>query len=198
MSQRTLQPRTLVLVIMVLAVATVRVIQSSNVFGLLSNFTPVGAMALFAGCYFKDRVKGFIVPLAALWLSDLFVNRIYYYDHWTFSYDGALWVYATFALVVVIGQLIRKVTFNNVIIASVAAALVHFIVTDFAVWIGGGTDITTGLPFTRDWSGLMECYALALPFLRNMLIGNLVFSGILFGGFEWMQRRYPSLRPQQA
>ena len=91
-------------------------------------------------------------------------------------------------------MLIKKVNFQNVILAGVSAALLHWFVTDFGVWIGGGRDFTTGLPFTQDWSGFVRCLTLALPFLRNMIIGNLVFCGILFGGFEWLQVRYPVLR----
>ncbi len=54
-------------------------------------------------------------------------------------------------------------------------------------------DITTGKPFTRDLSGLIRCYTLGLPFLKNTLLSNLVFSGIFFGLFAWMERKIPAL-----
>ncbi len=196
MSLKSLQPRTATLIIMILLAAAYRLVQSSNVFSIMSNVTPVGAIALFGGCYFADRWKAFLIPIVALWISDVFLNRIFYFDHWVLFYSGAWLVYGTFALMVVIGQLIKKVSFASVALGGISAALLHWLVSDLGVWIGG-IDFTTGLPFTKDWAGLMKCYVLALPFLRNMLIGNLVFCGILFGGFEWMQQRYPSLALQE-
>ncbi|MBY0434914.1 MAG: hypothetical protein K2U26_12465 [Cyclobacteriaceae bacterium] len=198
MSLKTLQPRTTTLIIMIVLAAAYRLFQSSNVFSIMSNVTPVGAIALFGGCYFADKWKAFLVPLLSLWISDILLNRILYFDHWSLFYEGSGWIYGSFALIVVIGQLMKKVTFTNVIVAAIAAALVHWLVADFGMWIGGGRDITTGLPFTKDLSGLIKCYGLALPFLKNMLIGNLVFSGLLFGAFEWMQRKYPALQLQRA
>ena len=194
MSINTLQPRTLILITMIFMAASYRLFQSSPIFSFMSNLTPFGAMAIFGGCYFKDKWKAVLIPVLALWISDIFVNRYYYTDRWVFFYGGMLWVYGTFAFTVGIGMLIRKVTVVHVIGAGLGAALLHWLVTDFGVWIGGSIDITTGLPFTKDWNGFLKCLGLALPFLRNMAIGNLVFCGILFGAFEWMQRHYPALR----
>jgi hypothetical protein len=182
----------MLLILMVLMAAAFRLVQSSPVFSILSNVTPVGAIAIFGGVYFADRWKAFIVPLAALWLSDLFLNRMYYSDHWMFFYSGMVWTYGSFAAMVLIGMLIRKPTFTNVAVAAVGAALTHWVISDMGVFLFG-TDITTGLPFTKDFSGFAKCLGLAIPFLRNMAVGNLVFCGVLFGSFEWMQRRYPAL-----
>ena len=72
----------------------------------------------------------------------------------------------------------------------------HWLVSDLGVWLGGGTDITTGLPYTRDWHGIIMCYYLALPFMKNLLIGNLIFGTIFFGVFELLQKRFPVLQLQ--
>jgi len=198
MSIKSVNPRTTVLIAMIIVAAAFRLVQSSPVFSLLSNFSPVGAIALFGGCYFADRWKAFLVPLATLFISDVLLNRIYYFDHWTFFYSDAYWIYGSFALVVMLGHFIKKVSVLNVIAAGIGAGLIHWIVSDFGMWATGGRDVTTGLPFTPDVSGLMKCYYLALPYLRNMIVGNLVFCGILFGAFEWMKSRYPRLHLQHA
>ncbi|MCH9112749.1 hypothetical protein G5S93_15640, partial [Legionella pneumophila serogroup 1] len=112
-------------------------------------------------------------------------------------YSGWYWTYGAFALMVLIGSQIKNVSFKTVIAGAVGAALLHWIVTDCGVWLGGGTDITTGLPYTRDWNGLVKCHILAIPFMKNMLIGNLVYGAVLFGGFEWLQKRYPALLSMQ-
>lgn len=134
-----------------------------------------------------------------MWLTDILLNRFFYFGEWVFFYDGFAWVYISFALMVLIGGLlIKKVLASSVLLAGVAGALVHWIVSDFGVWLGGGIDVTTGLPFTRDFMGYLKCLYLALPFMKNLLLGNLVFGAVLFGSFELMQRRYPKLQLQSA
>lgn len=188
-----ISPRTAVLILMIVLAVSYRLLQSNPVFSILSNLTPFGAVALFGGHYFRDKWKAILVPIVALLVSDILLNRLYYYDHWVFYYDGMLWVYGAFAATVVMGMFMGKVTQLRVIWFGIGAAFLHWFISDLGLWIGGGIDITTGLPFTKDWNGLVKCLALALPFLRNMLIGNLVFCGVLFGSFEWMRRRYPAL-----
>lgn len=196
MSIRNIQPRTAVLITMILLAAAYRLVQSSPVFSILSNLTPFGAMALFGGYYFKDKWKAVLIPVAALWISDIFLNRFYYTDEWVFFYGGQLWVYGTFVATVGLGMVMGRPSVLRVAGFGVGAALLHWLVTDFGVWLGGSTDITTGLPFTKDWSGFIKCLTLALPFLRNMIIGNIVFCGVMFGAFEWMQRKYPAISYQ--
>ena len=108
MSLKSIQPRTTVIILMIALATAFRLIQSSNVYSILSNFTPVGAIALFGGCYFRDRWKAFLIPLVALWLSDVLINRIYYFDSWMLYYSGAYWSYGSFALMVVIGHFIKN------------------------------------------------------------------------------------------
>ena len=187
MSLKSFQPRTTALILMILVAAAFRLVQSSNVFSILSNVTPVGAIALFGGCYFKERWKAFLVPLLTLALSDLLLNRLLYFDHWTFYYSGVIWIYGSFALMVIIGQFIKKVTVLQVAVAGIIAAITHYVISDFGVWV-------TGSLYTLDMSGFLQCYYMALPFLRNMLVGNLVFCAVLFGAFEWMQVKFPVLR----
>ena len=38
--------------------------------------------------------------------------------------------------------------------------------------------------YTKSISGLAECYYLAIPFFRNTVLGDLVYSGIFFGVYN--------------
>lgn len=192
MSLSNLQPRTTLLIALIVLAAAFRLLQSSPVFSILSNVTPVGAIALFGGVYFSDRWKAFLVPMLALWVSDIFLNRMYYSDTWIFFSSGMLWTYGSFAVMVIIGTFINRVNFLTIGLAGIGAALAHWVISDIGVWLGG-TDFTTGLPFTKDFAGFAKCLGLAVPFLRNMAVGNLVFCGVLFGAFEYAQQRYPLL-----
>jgi hypothetical protein len=153
------------------------------------NFTPVGALCLFGGAYFTQRWAAFAVPLAALIVSDL-VLAVSLYDSSSLLYVPPS--YLGFALVVGLGLMLRgRTRVLPVTAAAVVAALLHHLVTNFAVWVF--QDI-----YPRTAEGLIACYVAAWPFLQNMLAANLIFCGILFGGFAWAQRQFPILRESAA
>lgn len=182
-----------VLCVFILVAGMIRLFNSFNP-NAIANFTPLGAMALFGGAQFTSRWKAYLLPLATLWLTDIILNRFLYFDKWVFFYDGFLWVYGTFALIVVFGQyFIRHISVKNVVVAAFAAALGHWLITDFGVWLGGGTNPATGLPYPKTLKGFWECLFMALPFLKNFLIGTLCYSAILFGGYALAQQRFPVL-----
>src|SRR5215208_3362756 len=62
------------------------------------NFTPIGAMALFGGAYLGRRALAFAAPLAALLLSDALIG----------FHTGMAFVYASVALIVVIGWIVLQ------------------------------------------------------------------------------------------
>jgi len=45
---------------------------------------------------------------------------------------------------------------------------------------------------------LITCYAAGIPFLKNTLLGDLVYWSVLFGAFEFAQYKFPVLRYNQA
>lgn len=199
MSLSKINPRTSLLLLFIAVTAALRLFNAGSASLPLANFTPIGAMALFGGAYFKTTWKRYFFPLLALFASDVVMMKTVYASHSNgLLYAGWYWTYLAFASMVLIGQCIKKVSLTSVLAGAVAAALSHWIITDLAVWMSGGMDVTTGLPYTRDMHGLVQCYVLAIPFLKNMMVGNLVYGGILFGGFEYLQKRYPALQLQGA
>lgn len=160
-----------------------------------AGFTPIGAMGLFGGAYFSSRRRAFLFPLLTLSISDLIINIFVFDGKYGVMYGGWYIIYGIFVLVVLFGKwIIPKVNIKNVILASVVAAVVHWLIADFTVWVGGGTDVRTMAPLTRDWAGLLQCYAQGFPFMKNLLISNLGYGTILFGGFELAQLQYPVLK----
>lgn len=137
------------------------------------NFTPVAAMALFAGCYLQRRWT-LILPLGAMLVSDYFIG---FYD-WQVMTS----VYVSIALAFFIGWYLRvRVKWHGVTLAALASSVTFFVVTNFAVWA-----FFNWYPHT--WAGLINCFTLALPFFRNTLIGDLVYAGMLFGAYELVLR----------
>jgi len=190
MNKTLINPRTGVLAAMILSAGAWRLLITSG-HSPLTNFTPIGAMALFGGCYFAERWKAFLVPILTLWLSDLFLSYFVYFHEWKWFYDGFLITYGSFALIVLMGRLIKKVNVKNVLLMSALAALTHWIITDFAVWMDGRL-------YPKTIEGLVTCYVAAIPYVENMLIGNLLFGAIMFGAFEWAQKKYPRLQLSNA
>lgn len=177
--------RNFILVLIVISVALLRIFNVGK-FGNWANFTPVGAIALFAGTYFKDRWAAYLTPLLVLFLSDIIVNYGYF-GKVTLFYDDIFWVYLAFALMVLTGSFIKRVSVLNVITAAIISVIIHWLLTNFGVWLGGKL-------YPRNLQGLQECYILAIPFEKNLLLGNLAYGGILYGGFEWAKRYFPSLK----
>lgn len=198
MSLQKIQPRTAVLLLFLLMTAVFR-IGISQVGGSWSNFTPVGALALFSGTYFQNRYQQYLFPILTLFFSDfLLMQTVYVNDGNGFLYRGWYWVYLAFAAMVALGSLIKRVNIRSIVLAAIGAALLHWLITDLGVWLGGCTDITTGKPFTRDIEGLIRCYALALPYLKYQLLGNLLYGTVLYGGFSLLQQRFSFLKTIHA
>ncbi len=152
------------------------------------NFAPIGAMSLFGAAYFSRKYLAFVVPIVAMWLSDLLLNNVIYgqyFDHFVWFYNGFYWTYAAFIFIGLIGfGLLKKVRPKNLLIASLSASVVFFLVSNFGVW-------ASGTMYPNTFSGLMSCYTAGLPFLKNTLIGDLAYSGALFGIFEVIQYKVP-------
>ncbi len=146
------------------------------------NFSPIAALALFGGAQFADKRAAFLVPLAAMFLSDLVLGL------------HALMpvIYGCFALVVCLGMLLREQRSPLRIVAlALSASALFFTVTNFAVWAFSGMYPETG-------AGLGACFAAALPFLQNTLAGDLCFTAVLFGGMALAEWTFPKLHPACA
>jgi hypothetical protein len=186
MSLQKINTRTIVLILMIVAAAAMRLVSYKFPY-LLSNFTPVGAIALFGGAYFTDKWKAYLVVLLTLFASDILINYLYT-SKWVLWYGGSLGVYLAFAIMVFIGSLIKKANIANVGIASLASVCVHWLITDMP-WLNG-----TGSLYPHTLAGYGQSLVAAIPFERNMVLGDIVFCAILFGGFELAKSKYSILR----
>ncbi|MFY0627422.1 MAG: hypothetical protein JXR07_14065 [Reichenbachiella sp.] len=174
-----------------------RVLSSHMDFSEWSTFSPLGAMALFGGSYFSSRSKAYAFPILILLISDLVLMHTVYAEFRSgLLYSGWYWTYGSFALMVTIGEKIkRKVNVKNFILAALSAGLIHFAISNFGVWLGSGINLLTGMPYSSDIHGLINCYIAAIPYFKTLLLGNLIFGSVLFGGFEFAQSKLEILHP---
>jgi hypothetical protein len=146
------------------------------------NFTAVGSMALFAGALMPKRWMSLLVPMITLLLTDLVLG-----------FHNTMWaVYGSFAIITMMGWMLSKRQNTvNIIGASVVAALFFFFTTNAAVWI---MDINSPAPFfSSDFSGLMACIEMGLPFLKNQILSQALFGAVLFGTYYLVKSKKPAL-----
>lgn len=149
------------------------------------NVTPLGASCLFAG----SRIGGYLsylLPLVVMIATDPIVGAAGGARS-GYSYSS-LMVYACFMINVWIGRrLVRQMTPARVGGAAFLCSFQFYVLTDLAVWfrLSGATNHF----YARSLSGLLECYAAALPFWGRTLAGDLFFSGAIFGMYALLARR---------
>ena len=130
------------------------------------NFTPMLTIALMSGMYVKNKFS-ILLPILIMLISDLFIG----------SHITALWVYFSFAIICMIGYLIKN-TALNILLSSILSSVIFFVVTNFGVWISGG--------YSYSFDGLITCYIMAIPFFKNTLISTLLFSAIFYSLYYFL------------
>lgn len=129
------------------------------------NVAPVAAGALLAGAV-MPRKWAVGVPLVGMLLADSIIG--FYHLQVMFT------VYACFAASGLLGSWLKDMKPTKILGASLASSTLFFLVTNFAVW-------ATADWYEKSWRGLALCYTLAIPFFRNTMLGDLMFTGVLFG-----------------
>ncbi|HZZ27873.1 MAG TPA: DUF6580 family putative transport protein [Pirellulales bacterium] len=153
----------------------------------LANFTAVTAAGLFAGFYFVPRFVACLVPLAIVVVSNLGLPK--YNNRWEMSLAIAMLV-----LPIALGWVLqRRSSWLRVFGFAAAPAILFYLVTDFVLWPGNEL-------YPHTVAGQLDSYIAALPFLRNMLLGDLFFTGLIFGIYRWFASREAVLQhdPQLA
>ncbi len=142
------------------------------------NFTALGAVGLFGGYYFTRKYMAFLIPLGAFWLSDLFLNNVVFSQYYEgFVWMSNIWSYIGLACVIGIGMfIVKKIEVDKLLGASLLGSMVFFLLSNFGVWLSG--------LYTFDATGFVACYTAALPFFWNTILGDMVFTAMLFGGYE--------------
>jgi hypothetical protein len=128
----------------------------------IPNVSAIGAIALFSGAYFSNKKLAIALPISILFLSDLVLGL----------HSTMIFVYASVILIIMMGFLLRnKKSILRIITGSLIGSVLFYLITNFGVWM-------TGMGISPTLAGV---YADGIPFFRNMLIGDLLFNGILFG-----------------
>lgn len=156
------------------------------------NFTAVTAAALFGGAFFGRSIISAVLPLLSLYASDLVLNNtLYSTGTWQWGYAGMGYVYGAMAAAGLVGACLLKPNsgVGRVAGATVLGTLFFWLVSNLGVWQGSGM-------YAHTTDGLVQCYLMALPFLRNALFADLLFAQALFGIYHLVATRQLKLNPK--
>ncbi len=154
----------------------------------LHNVSPITAIALFGGAYFIRKKYAFLIPLLAMWVTDLILNNTIYASFFEgFAWMGSIWVYGSFLMIVVLGMVfLKKIGPLPLLLTGLGASVLFFVVTNFGSWLGTAM-------YPKTFTGLIACYSAGLPFFRATLAGDLICIAVLFGGYEFVKYQFPQV-----
>jgi hypothetical protein len=157
------------------------------------NFSPMAAIALFAGAFIPVSSMRYLVVFVIAIMSDLLVNSILYgYNDLSYPFQsGPIVIYGTYLLITWIGSTTRSISLKSIGIRSISASAIFFLTSNFMVWLEGSM-------YPQTISGLGACYLAAVPFIQNSVAGDLFFSATIFGIHHFAQQKYPLLLPQKS
>ena len=123
------------------------------------NFTPVLAMGVFSGYYFKQFYLGLFIVIVSMFLGDLYLG----------FHSTMFFTYISLAVAVILGLYIKHFKFTEIMYSGLASSICFFIITNFGAWL------THGEMYAKNFSGLMQSYVMAIPFFQNTLISTFVY-----------------------
>ena len=143
------------------------------------NVTPMTSLSLFAGSKLTKATACAVLLLTML-ISDMLLAFIYGYpifSYWTlFSYSG-------FAFMILLGTKLKGITaMRRAPVYILSSSLGFWLWTNFGVWL------TSGL-YPKSLAGIAFCYEAALPFLRNSMLGDMVWGLVIFGTFQVVRKK---------
>ena len=156
-----------------LALGLVALLALSRLIPHPPNFTPILGMAVFSGAIISKRIIAYLVPLAAMLLSDLYLG----------FHASMPIIYFSLAVCVLIGTFIEaRVSILNSFLSISFGVIIFFLITNFMVWYGSGM-------YEHSISGLMNCYFMGLPFVQNTFISSLLYGMGAFLVFDIINKR---------
>ncbi len=130
------------------------------------NFTPIIAVAIMSGYFFKNINLSFLTLVVAMLIGDLFIG----------FYENMIFVYASLLLITfVFYKISNKINFKSLFIYGFIGSLIFFIISNFGVWALGSPGVYD-IVYEKNLNGLVECYILAIPFFGNTFLSTVIFA----------------------
>ncbi len=149
-----------------------------------SNFSPMGAIALFSGAFIANRYLAVALPLIALFISDIFIGL---YG------AGMIPVYTCTALFSVIGIFVtNKNNPLSILGSSLLGSIIFYLVTNF-VFVYSADNML----YPHSFAGVFQSYFAALPFFKSSVQSDILFTILLFGAYYLLKINIPFLKEEK-
>ncbi|AOP35682.1 hypothetical protein A0128_18650 [Leptospira tipperaryensis] len=137
-----------------------------------SNFTSVGAMTVYSGARVQGW-KSFAFPMILMLITDFILSRIHGFEMF---YEGISIVYLSLMINVFLGKFFLKNQKRLIFVSGIAffASVQFFVLSNFSVWAFSSL-------YAKTWDGLLTCYLVAIPYFAGTLLGDLLYTSVLFG-----------------
>lgn len=152
------------------------------------NFSPTYGMEVFSGARLHSW-KAFALPLAIRFATDLLLLPAYglvtyLSDFWSWPF-----VYASTVINILLVMTLRRTRSPwRIAAVSMLASEQFFLITNFGTWLGSNF-------YPHTLPGLIQCYAMGIPFFGGTLLSSLAYCGILFGAHALLTRKQPVAVP---
>ncbi len=163
--------------LIVIATAILRVFNAS---AHIYHLVPLAAIGLFSGSILSNKRMSYIIPIAAMFLSDLGIAAVTNMP--AFYGISQLVNYFAIVLVTFMGTFMVKRNMTSILGYSLSGSMIFFLLSNFGTFLSGY--------YGYHFSSLIECYTMAIPFYKNemattlfmnSLLGDLTFSFLAFG-----------------
>ena len=136
------------------------------------NFTPVLAMGIFSGFYFKNFILSSFIVISSMFIGDLYLG----------FHSTMFFTYISLIIAVALGLFVNKFKFTEVLFTGLASSVCFFAITNFGAWL-------TLEMYEKNLTGLLQSYVLAIPFFHNTLISTLLYLVVLKLLFNFIVRK---------
>mgnify|MGYP001166791447 FL=1 len=136
------------------------------------SFTCVGSVILFSMFFFKNTKISILATVSIFLISDFILYEL------SETPKAGILIYLCWLFYIPSSKLInKKYDFKSIGLAGFTGATLFFIVSNFLVWSGS-------MMYPHTFSGLITCYIAAIPFYTNHVLGNFVWSFVIFGIYK--------------
>ena len=126
------------------------------------NFTPMLAVGIFSGFYFKQFYLSLFIVILSMFIGDLYLG----------FHSTMFFTYISLAVAVILGLYIKHFKFTEILVTGLTSSICFFLITNFGAWL-------TLEMYEKNLAGLFQSYVMAIPFFHNTLISTLLYLAIL-------------------
>lgn len=140
----------------------------SRLFPHPANMALVAGAAIFAGSKL-NKLSSVLVPLSIMFVSDLIIGL----------HTTMIFTWGSFVVIALLANYLlhQKNTVLRIVFTTFTSSVIFFVISNFGVWL-------VGHMYTHTFPGLITCFINALPFFRNTIVGDAIYTASIFGIYE--------------